>query len=610
MSGTGVAFNATVKIGRNDPCPCGSGRKYKHCCQAKESAAELAAPKALPSPAPRAKALKLIASAQRLWAAGKRDEAIAAFQDAARLDLANPNTHHDLGAAYFHNGQLSEAAGSFRRALSLRPGFDRALHPLAYALEQLGQEREASVAYRRLSKTAGDVLERRLFSAKALHLDGAADEAEKELRRAIAVAPDYAAARVMLGELLLERGQFEDARRHLVQAVEVLPDAIQPLSATGRMTEVDRPLLERIRDQAERADLGPIQRGTIHFGLGKAFDDLGDYAEAMRHYEAGSRLKSSTVRFNRADMAARYDNLIAGFSAEELEQMQRRLPQRAHPDDNLPVLIVGMPRSGTTLVEQILSSHPSVAAGGELSFWTDRVKEWRAGSIEATGPIGFSRSADEPMPPPRQSVDLDERSLKIAGNNRWLPSGFVPAAVDALPGAADEYLALLRGIGPRALRVTDKAPSNFERLGTIRLALPGARIIHCRRHPVDTCLSIFFTSFKGRQTWDRADLVFQYRQYERLMAHWRSVLPPDRFTEVQYEALIADREAETRRLIAFCGLEWDDACLAPERNERGVRTASLWQARQPVYTTSVERWRRYEPWLGEFRDLLPPPSAT
>ena len=146
----------------------------------------------------------------------------------------------------------------------------------------------------------------------------------------------------------------------------------------------------------------------------------------------------------------------------------------------------------------------------------------------------------------------------------------------------------------------------------LRLALPDARVIHCRRSPVDTCLSIFFANFSARQDYacDRGDLVFFYRQYERLMDHWRRVLPADRFTEVEYERLIADREAETRRLIAFCGLDWDDACLAPERNGRVVKTASLWQARQPVYETSVERWRRYEPWLGELRELLPAAEAT
>ncbi len=182
----------------------------------------------------------------------------------------------------------------------------------------------------------------------------------------------------------------------------------------------------------------------------------------------------------------------------------------------------------------------------------------------------------------------------------------------ALWKAADEYLAVLRAAGANALRITDKQPPNFELLWLIRLAFPEARIIHCRRNPVDTCLSIYFSYFGSQQDYafDRGDLVFQYRQYERLMEHWRRVLPQDRFIEVEYETLIADREAETRRLVAFLGLDWDDACLAPERNPRPIKTASVWQARQPVYTTSLERWRRYEPWLQELRELLPEPASA
>jgi hypothetical protein len=206
-------------------------------------------------------------------------------------------------------------------------------------------------------------------------------------------------------------------------------------------------------------------------------------------------------------------------------------------------------------VEQIVSSHPSVAAGGELTFWSD------------------------------------QRAMAVA--------------TDAVSRLGADYLALLRRIGPNAGRVTDKNPFNFLHLGAIGRALPGARFIHVRRDPIDTCLSIYFTRFATSQpfAYDRSDLVFYYRQYERLIAHWRALLPGERLLEIDYESLIADRESLTRRMIAFCGLPWDDACLAPESNRRLVRTASVWQARQPVYRTSVERWRRYEPWLGELRQL-------
>jgi hypothetical protein len=231
--------------------------------------------------------------------------------------------------------------------------------------------------------------------------------------------------------------------------------------------------------------------------------------------------------------------------------------------DHTLVVILGMPRSGTTLVEQILSSHREIAGAGELDFWRPRTADWIA-----------------------------------AG-----PNGFGPARAASL---ADEYLRLLRGIAPDARRVCDKTPWNFHSIGLIRQALPNARFIHCQRNPVDTCLSVYFTKFMITQAFmgDRGTLAFYYRQYARLMDHWRRTLPADRFIEVEYEALINDREVETRRLIAFCGLEWDDACLNHEANGRAIKTASFWQARQPVYRDSLERWRRYEPWLGELRELL------
>jgi tetratricopeptide (TPR) repeat protein len=391
----------------------------------------------------------------------------------------------------------------------------------------------------------------------------------KKLRRVLAAAPRNAGTRALLGELLSDRGMFEEAQRHLSEAIDVVPAAFQQLAAVKRITEADRPLVERMRNLAAGPSLDVAARVSVQFGLGKAFDDLGEYAEAMRHYEAGNRLKAMTVRLDRAAMAAKYDAVITRFSAEALERGRRALARPVCQGDDMPVFIVGMPRSGTTLVEQILSSHPAVAAGGELTFWKDRLTNWQTSGVNA------------------------------------LDAG-------VLSKAAEDYRAALRGIGPEAMRVTDKEPRNFELLWLLHLAFPNTRIIHCRRNPVDTCLSIFFTNFRGSQSyaWDRGDLAFAYRHYERLMNHWRRVLPSDRFIEVEYEVLIADAEAESRRLIAFCGLEWDDACLAPERNNRVVRTATLWQARQPVYKTSVERWRRYEPWLGELRELLAEPDAA
>jgi tetratricopeptide (TPR) repeat protein len=568
MSETGAAAKRAADIGRNDLCPCGSGRKYKRCCQAKDARAEMpAAPQRSPS-ASKHKLATLTAGAKAHSDAQRWADAIPLFREIVTLDPRNAAAHLGLGVAFLACGRSAEAVAILQRAMELQPSNERTLTHLAAALLRRGRKPEALVVFRKLSRKAEDPLARRLYSAQALELQGKLDEAEKELRRVIDLAPQSAKARAFLGMLLSKRRMFEEAADHLTRAIDGFPHAFHDLSIIKRFTETDRPLVDRVRSLAERPGLDVLARVSIRFGLGKAFDDLGDYPEAMRQYEAANELRGMSGRPDRAALVARYDNIIAGYTAGALGGARQSPAGPGCAEDDLPVLIVGMPRSGTTLVEQILSSHPEVAAGGELPFWAQRV-------------------------------------------HGWDPSGIGSLEAGKLSRISEDYRTQLRQIGPGAARVTDKMPSNFEAIGQIRMALPGARIIHCRRNPVDTCLSMFFTNFTtGHEyTWDRGDLAFFYRQYERLMEHWRRVLEDDRFIEVQYETLIADREAETRRLIAFCGLDWDEACLTPDRSGRAVNTASLWQARQPVYATSVERWRRYEPWLGELRTLLPAGEA-
>ena len=226
-----------------------------------------------------------------------------------------------------------------------------------------------------------------------------------------------------------------------------------------------------------------------------------------------------------------------------------------------------MPRSGTTLVEQIVSMHPEVGAGGELNFWNERGAAWHGSSVD------------------------DEKQVVVA---------------DFLAKVAADYLGVLRAIAPKAARVTDKMPFNFLWAGLIHVAFPRATIIHCRRTAVDTALSIHQTFFHPALAFPTggAELVAYFRSYQRLTHHWRSVLPTDRFIEVDYEELTRAPEPAIRRIIAACGLTWNDACLRPENNPRAVKTPSKWQTRQAIYRTSVARWRRYEQWLGPLRGLV------
>jgi hypothetical protein len=284
------------------------------------------------------------------------------------------------------------------------------------------------------------------------------------------------------------------------------------------------------------------QRLRVHLALGKAADDLGDYALAMQHFDVADAVRRGSGSFDSAAFDTQINRLIARCTPELIA----RAPELGSGDAT-PVLIIGMPRSGTTLVEQIVSSHPEVGAGGELNFWNERGAAWHQAGTEAP----------------------------------------------FLGQVAAEYLGVLRAIAPKAARVTDKMPFNFIWAGLIHLAFPRATIIHCRRAAIDTALSIHQTHFHPGLAFPTggAELVAYFRSYRRLTDHWRRVLPAD-------------------RIIAGCGLAWDDACLCPELNPRAVKTPSKWQARQPIYRKSVERWRRYEPWLGPLCALLEADSTS
>ena len=285
----------------------------------------------------------------------------------------------------------------------------------------------------------------------------------------------------------------------------------------------------------------------LHYALGKSHADLGRYETAMRHYDEANRVALVVLKpFDREAHALQVDRTIGLYS---------RLAASSAPAGQTPVFIVGVMRSGTTLVEQIVSSHPEVAGGGELGFWLDRTSEL-----------------------------LDGPDLELL---------------------RARYGAELARVGGGSALVTDKMPHNYELLGPIYLAFPCARFIYIKRDPIDTCLSIYTTPFDNSPGFghDKANIAFFYREHLRLMAHWRSVLPAESLLEISYEELVADREGTARRMIEFLGLEWDDACLHHERNERPIYTSSMWQARQPVYNSSLGRWRRFEPWLGELLAL-------
>ena len=394
---------------------------------------------------------------------------------------------------------------------------------------------------------------------RALLIEGDDIEAETQLRRVLAEDAASADAHWLLGRILTERGQFAEAGASYERALVAAPAKAgvwYDLVRLRTLTDSARPLIRRMLAAANEVDVAD-DRVKVHLAIAKAYDDLDDCASAIRHITKANQARKSLATFDREATKRHVDALIARFTRGFLE---RRAAQ-GDPSE-APVMIVGLPRSGTTLVEQILSAHPLVEGAGELHFW----------------------STHDPLFEPQPT-------------EAWWST--------YQPTTARSYLDALSRAGPGADRVIDKNPFNFFRLGLIHIVFPRAILIHCRRHPIDTCLSIAANYLAPRSDLpvDPEDMVFYYRQYDRLMDHWRAALPADRLIKVDYESLIADPEGVSHRLIDALGLAWDPACLRPEENPRRVKTNSAWQVRQPVYSASVERWRRYEPWLGHLRAL-------
>jgi tetratricopeptide (TPR) repeat protein len=465
-----------------------------------------------------------------------------------------------MGIALEKLGDLGGAITAYNRATELLPSLTEAWFRAGALVYTLGHRKEAIGCFRRAATTGRKSRFGPLGAARALLTEGRDEEAERVLRQALARDSADAMAYDLLGNLLAEFGRFDEAHDCFARTI-----ALAPLMAGTyydlvrcRPVTADDGLFARMEAALATPGLDVGQRLRLHLALGKVADDLGDYALAMQHFDAADAVRRRSASFDSAAFDRQIDRLIAHCTEDLIARAGE-----AGSGDSTPVVIVGMPRSGTTLVEQIISSHPEVAAGGELIFWNECGAAWdQAGSTTTAAPF--------------------------------------------LARAAADYLGVLRAIGPKAMRVTDKMPFNFLWAGLIHLALPRATIIHCRRAAIDTALSIHQTHFHRSMAFPTGgdELVAYFASYRRLIDHWRSVLPADRFIEVDYGELTRAPETVIRRIIASCGVSWHDACLRPEQNPRAVKTPSKWQTRQPIYRNSVERWRRYEPWLGPLRALL------
>jgi tetratricopeptide (TPR) repeat protein len=564
-----------------------------------------------------------------LQEAGKYAESRNCLERVLVLQPGNAQACNNLGNTLKRLGEAASAERMWRRALALKPEYAQPHSNLCNMLGEQGAY-EAALAHGRRAieidpcltdsyinlaalETARNHLEAALrwldallgFAPKhALALASRAlvlkkleclPEALQSAERAVAAAPRNAEAQNALGQVLQEMGETA-AALDAYELAAALPGTAAEQALINRavlfMEQGETEAAKTAFDRAEaafpratgiwfnRADLqkfvpgdpaiaametrlaaaegcAPNDAMLLHFALGKAYLDCGDSAPAFRHLNAGNALKRAQFTYDPATASGLMAMIARVFSPFLLSRFEN-----AGPGAELPVFIICMPRSGTTLVEQILASHPQVHGAGELA--------------------------------------LLQKLVSTLGD---FPAGMMQMASTSVHRLGAEYLARVAPLARGKCHVIDKMPANFAYAGLIRLMLPGARILHCRRDPVDTCLSCYSKLFSGEQrlAYEQTELGLFYRDYAQLMAHWRDVLPASHFLEVQYEDVIADVGIQARRMLDFLALDWHPACLEFYRTPRAVRTARVNQVRQPVYQTARGRWR---PHATELQPLL------
>jgi len=497
------------------------------------------------------------------------DEAAAHYRRALELKPDLAEAHNNLGNALAALKQRDEAVARYRRALELKPDFAEAHNNLGNALLTLRRDADAIPHFRKALEIKPDFAEALVNLANALTALNRHDEASSSYERALVVAPELPEAHSGYGNQLMILGRLEDAGRELERAIALAPDRAdlyRSLAAIKQFSPGD-PQLDAM--QALAGNMGRLtddERMELHFALGKALADSGRHERAFHHLKAANALKRRQINYDEPGALGLLERTAAAFTPEAM----RRLAGCGDPSP-MPVFIIGMPRSGTTLVEQVLASHPKVFGAGEIG-------------------------------------DFDAAMAVVAGADGAprLPEGIGAMTGEQVRRIGTNYRDRIAALAPTAQRITDKMLTNFHWVGLIHLALPSARIIHVRRQPADTCLSCFSRLFAGDLpfTYDLAELGRYYRAYDRLMAHWRALLPDGAMLDVQYEELVTDFPAQARRLVAYCGLAWDERCSAFYETRRPVTTSSAAQVRRPIYGSSVGAWLPYKDMLRPLLDEL------
>jgi tetratricopeptide (TPR) repeat protein len=488
-------------------------------------------------------------------------DALRIFQEAVDRNPGHPEALNGLGAALCKLGRYIESEQQFRQALSIAPDHPEANCNLGNVLRWLGNIEESEVWLRRALKSKPNYTDARVNLGLTLALLGRTRDAKPRFEKVLKAAPRHSGALFGLAQVAKIEGRFEEAEALLRQVLEDNPrmaGAWALIPTLRRMTVADGDWL-RTATELAASGVTPIEEADLRFAVGKYFDDIGEFDKAFKSFEAANALlKSFAIKYDRQGR----DRFVETVAHTYTKTLISTVGDGASPSVK-PVFVLGMPRSGTSLTEQILASHPKIKGAGELDFW-NTVTRKRLAEVSS----GL--------------LDLHTRQ-----------------------NLAEEYLKVLEKQAGDALRVIDKTTANSDSIGIIHSVFPNARFIYMERDPIDTCLSCYFQHFVAAVSFsmDLSDLAHYYKGHRQLARHWQSVLPPDRILVVRYEDLVQDQEKWTRRMLDFLELEWDHRCLSFHEIERPVATASTWQVRQKLYTDSLGRWQAYKKFIGPLKSL-------
>ncbi|HIO07065.1 TPA: sulfotransferase family protein, partial [Candidatus Poribacteria bacterium] len=498
---------------------------------------------------------------------GRLEQAIQAYHRATEINPNYMKAHNNLGNTFSQQGRLEEAVQAYHRALEINPNDASTHNNLGNALQEQGKLELAIQAYRRSTEIDPNYLQAYNNLGNAFRQQDRSEEAIQAYHQAIGIDAGYAEAHYSLGNLLRELGRLEPAVQAYRKALSINPNDVAThymLAKTKKHGSYDHEICA-MEALLENPSITNPQKVDLYFALGKAFEDLKMYEKAFELFSIGNKDKRETVEYDISQDEDFFKRLMGTFSKPLLDRYSG-----CGFDDDTPIFILGMPRSGTSLVEQILSSHSKVYGAGELY-------DLRQTILTSNPKVAHHRFPDH----------LDQLN-----RNEFAQFGI-------------NYVKRLREYSHDARHITDKIPANFLYIGMIKLILPNAKVIHCQRNPIDTCLSCFKNCFAlgHRFSYDLQELGRYYQLYKQLMSHWNEVLP-DYIFHFQYEDLIVNQEKQTRLLLEHCGLEWEESCLSFHQTERLVKTMSSPQVRRSLYSDSVGLWKKYETQLQPLISML------